>query len=151
MSDDWLHQLEELYEADKAREQAKIEQAQQSEQARLDQAVELLRQVRAHELLRLMQKHLLNGGGSVGIFEKSGEYDRAVVLAWQGPLSKARRANPKDPEDYQYIAVGVREGTLLVNGQPVSPATPTRLKAALLEAAKNPAISKRKKPKTGKA
>lgn len=145
MTDNWLQQLEALYEADKAREQAKIEQAQQQEQHQADAATELLTQVRAHELLRLVQKHLLNGAGALGIYEKSRDYERAVVLAWQGPISSARRPNPKDPDDYFYIAVGVRAGQLLVNGQPVE-ATPNALKKTLLAAAQNPAVTQRQNP-----
>ncbi|MCG3210534.1 MAG: hypothetical protein FOGNACKC_04165 [Anaerolineae bacterium] len=146
MTDKWLQQLEALYEADKAREQAKQAQARQQEQ-QADAAAELLTRVRAHELLRLVQKHLLSGEGSLGIYEKSREYDRAVVLAWQGPISDARRPNPKDPDDYHYIAVGARDGQLLVNGQSVA-ATPDALKAALLQAAETPAVAARKKPIT---
>lgn len=146
---DWLQQLDELYEADKAREQASAQPTAEQQQAqKYEQAVELLRQVRAHELLRLVQKHLLNGAGSLGVYDKSREYDRAVVLAWQGPISNARRPNPKDPEDYNYIAVGVRDGELAVNSEPVSAPTTDALKTALVAAAKNPATQKRPKPMT---
>ncbi len=144
MSDDWEKQLRSLYETDKSIEQAKLTQ-QQQEQQKFEQAIELLQKVKAHELLRKTQELLLNGAGALVIYEKSVEYDRAIVLAWQGSVSNAQRPNPQSPEGYSYIAVGVRNGQLLVNNQPV-PATSDALRTALLEAAKNPAVTQRQKP-----
>ena len=145
MSDDWLTQLEQLHNTDKAKQQTEAEkQAQQQEQTKQNRAVELLRDSNAHELLRQVQKVLLDGKGTLDIFEKKGKYDRAIVLAWQGPISNAHRPDPKDPADYQYILVGVHQNELWVNGKSVKDATPEALQTELLEAAKNPGIQKRK-------
>jgi hypothetical protein len=153
LTDPWLDQLRQLHDADKAERQSKTEvqeQAEQQEKERQDLALALLQTSRAHELLRRLQKALLDGQGTLDVYEKSDNYDRAIVLAWQGPISAARRPTPKDSEDYRYILVGAREGRLLVNGDEVSPPTPNALKAALLAASKNPATQKhtpeKKKP-----
>ena len=137
MSDDWLEQLHQLHEADKAKRQPKVKPEEQ-QQIKLKQAANLLRQSEAHELLRQVQKALLKGKGVLDIFDAAGQYDRVITLAWQGPISAARTPNPDDPEDYRYILVGARQGKLWVNGKPLASATPEALKAALLQASKNP-------------
>ena len=145
MTDPWLDQLRQLHEADEAEQQAQFaaqQQAEQQQKQRLAQILALLQDSHAHELLRQVQKTLLDGQGTLEVREKPSNYDRAIVLAWQGPVSAARRPDPKDPADYRYILVGVREGKLLVNGSEVSPPTPETLKAALLAASKNPASQK---------
>ena len=148
MSDDWLTQLEQLHNADKAKQDAEAEeQAQQEKQTKQDQAIELLRNSKAHELLRQVQRALLDGKGVLDVFEQKGKYDRAIVLAWQGPISNAHRPDPEDPADYHYILVGVHQNELWVNGKNVKDATPETLQIELLEAAKNPAIQKRKASK----
>ena len=125
MSDDWLTQLEQLHNADKSKQQAEAEkQAQQQEQAKQNRAIELLSESKAHELLRQVQRSLLDGKGTLDVFEGKGKYDRAIVLAWQGPISNAHRPDPKDPADYQYILVGVHQNELWVNGKSVKDATP---------------------------
>jgi hypothetical protein len=145
MNDDWLEQLNQLHEADKAKQQIKTEaqtKQEQAEQARRKQAIDLLRQSQAHELLRQVQKTLLGGGGILDIFNQSGGYERVITLSWQGPISAARRTNPADSEEYSYIMVGVRQERLWVNGKPVADNTPEALKMALLEACKNPGREK---------
>jgi hypothetical protein len=137
MNDDWLDQLHQIREADQARRQSEVEQQEQL-QARQRQASDLLRQSHAHELLRQMQKTLLGGQGLLDVFERKGQYDRVLTLVWQGPVSAARKPDPDDPTGYSYILVGVREGRLWVNGQPLAEATPAALKAALLQAARRP-------------
>ena len=145
MSDDWLEQLSQLHEADKAKHQIKTEaqsKQEQAQQARRKQAIDLLRQSQAHELLRQAQKNLLGGGGTLDIFNQSGGYERVITLSWQGPISAARRTTPDDPEEYSYIMVGVRKERLWVNGKRVADNTPEALKTALLEACKNPGREK---------
>lgn len=144
MSDDWLDELHQLHEQDKASQQADIEQLDlsilASKQA-AQQAVDLLRQTNAHNLLRQMQKALLEGKGVLDVFGKSDRYDRAISLSWQGSISAARKPDPKNPEAYQFILIGVREGKLYVNDKEVAPTTPEVLKKALVAAAKNPGRS----------
>lgn len=149
MSDQWQAQLQQIHNADKIKRQAQTAKAQAAAQQQ-DDAAELLRRHRAHELLRLVQKNLLDGQGLLTVYETPRKFDRAIVLAWQGPVSDARRPDPKSDEDYQYILIGVMDGQVWVNHQPVVPANPTTLKAALLQAAKNPAVQKSKNKVTSK-
>ncbi len=144
MSNDWLKQLHQLHEVDKAKHQLKVKPKEQ-QQTKLNQAADLLRQSKAHKLLRQVQKTLLKGRGSLDIFDavdRHDHYDRVITLAWQGPISAARKPNPDDPEDYRYILVGVRQGKLWVNGKSLSSTSPEALKAALLQASKNPGREK---------
>lgn len=140
-NDDWTTQLKQLHENDKAKHQAVAEaeaKKKQQEQDKKNHISELLRHSRAYELMREVQKLLLNGKGVLDVFEASNDYERTITLAWQGPISDARRPNPEDPDDCYYIQVGVRHGRLWVNDKPLSPPTPNALKIALLKAAKNP-------------
>ena len=142
MSDDWLNQLNQIREDDKAkRQQAQAE----TEPLTLpqNQAVDLLRQIKAHELLRQVQRALLGGQGTLDVFDQAHDYDRLLALVWQGPISEARRPDPNDPELYSYILVGVRQGKVWVNSKRLPEATPEALKQALLAACKNP---RREKP-----
>jgi hypothetical protein len=141
MSDEWLEQLQQLHEADKAKRQAKVKEKEQ--QAQEDQASDLLRQSKAHELLRQVQRVFLAGQGTLDIFDRAGNYEQVITLVWQGSISAAHRPNPDDPEEYNYILVGVRQGKLWVNGKRVPSATPEALKTALLQACKNPKREKR--------
>jgi len=143
VSGDWAAQLRQLYEADKAKREAVVEKEEISRQQKQDQVIALLQNSRAHELLRVVQKNLLDGKGALSVYEKPRKYDRAIVLAWQGPISKAQRPNPKSPENYNYILVGVQNGKLWVNNQAINTPTPDILQAALLEAAKNPKTQQR--------
>ncbi len=143
MSDDWLQQLQQLHEADKAERQTKT--AKEDTQPLPTPASDLLRQSNAHTLLRQVQKALLGGGGMLDIFDRAGQYERVITLAWQGPISAARKPNPNDPTPYSYILVGVREGKLYVNGKKLKETTPEALKAALLWASKNPGQEQRNK------
>ena len=143
MGDNWLDELRQLHEQDKTSQQADIEQLDLSvlSAQRVKQAADLLRQADAHNLLRQVQKALLNGKGVIDVFEHTKRYDRTISLAWQGPISAARKPDPKNPEAYQYILIGVRAGRIYVNDKEMTPATPEALKIALLEAAKKPARS----------
>jgi hypothetical protein len=137
----WLDQLRQLREADRLNRQSEVEVEQQP-QAEQRQASELLRQSRAHELLRQVQKTLLGGQGLLDIFERKGQYDRVLTLVWQGPISAARKPDPDDPAEYSYVLVGVRQGQLWVNGKPLASAEPKALQAALLEACQKPGRQK---------
>lgn len=137
MNDDWLQQLQQLRENDRARQQDRLK-AEEQVQSPQRQASDLLRQARAHELLRQVQKTLLGGQGLLDIFERKGQYDRVLTLVWQGPISAARKPDPDDPAGYSYIMVGVRNGRLWVNGKALPEATPAALQAALVRAARNP-------------
>jgi hypothetical protein len=140
MSDDWLNQLQQLRDADKTKHQPPVEIDVESQ--RKQQAVDLLRKSRAHELLRQVQKTLLGGQGTLDFFDRKGDYERVISLVWQGPISEARRPDPDDSEPYNYILVGVRKETLWVNGKKVAEATPETLKTALLEACRKPGRAK---------
>lgn len=139
MSDDWLAELRQMHEADKAKREAEEAQAVQA-QAQQSEASRILRQSQAHRLLRDLQKALLGGGGALEISDKTAAYgyEWALLLIWQGPISAARRPNPNDPEPYNYILVGTTEGDLYVNHKKLPATTPNTLKAALLRAAKKP-------------
>lgn len=153
MSDDWLDELRQLHEADKAKHQAEAESKNQQEQQKKtqrDKAIALLRQSQAHELLRQVQRTLLAGQGTLDILDGASDYERVITLVWQGPISAARRPNPGDPEEYNYVLVGVRRDMLWVNGKRVSSATPEALKAALLKACKNPGRAKQGEFASGK-
>lgn len=140
MSDEWLEQLRQLHEADKTKHEA--EAPKEQEPPPQSRASELLRQSDAHQLLRQVQKALLGGEGVLDIFDRAGNYDRVITLAWQGPISAARKPNPNDPEPYNYILVGVRKDKLWVNGKSLPETTPEALKAALVEASKKPGREK---------
>ncbi len=137
---DWLAQIRRLHDDDKLRVQR--EEAQSQMQAR--QAVdELLSRSKAHELMRQVQKALLNGAGVLRVLNKTEDYDRAIVLMWHGPISAARRPDIAG-EDYSYILVAVKHGKLWVNGKPISDPTPEALKVGLLEACKRPQVGRAK-------
>lgn len=138
MVDEWLTELYRLREADAARRQAEGGEVDLTPLNRQNQAAELLRRCQAHNLLRQVQKALLNGKGIIDIFDRTGQYDRAIALVWQGPISKARVPRSDDPEDYHYILVGARGDKLYVNGRQLKAATPEQLKTALVKAGKNP-------------
>ncbi len=144
MSDDWLQEIRQLHEADKAKRQPEADAAdQQKEQIKRNRAATLLRRSHAHELLRQVQKALLDGQGTLDILDRASDYERVITLVWQGPISDARRPNPDDPDQINYILVGVREGRLWVNGQKLSADTPEVLQAALLKACKSPGRAQR--------
>ena len=144
MSDDWLEELRQLHEADKAKRQTEIDAAnQRQKQVKRNRAAALLRRSQAHELLRQIQKALLGGQGTLDILDKASDYERVITLVWQGPISDARRPNPDDPEKMNYILVGVRQGNLWVNGQKLAGDSPEALRAALLKACKNPGSAQR--------
>ena len=137
MSDPWLDQLRQLHDEDKAKREAK--KPKKPEKPPESRASEILRQSQAHQSLRDVQKFLLNGGGTLDIFDRDDNYERGITLAWQGPISEARKPDINDPEPYNYIVVGVHNNTLWVNGKRLSNTKPATLKAALLAASQNPA------------
>ncbi len=140
MSNDWLDELYNLRAVDKSRRQAETDllDLQALAAQRDQQAADILRQTDAHNLLRRVQKALLDGKGLIDFFEHESEFERLMTLLWQGPLSAARSPNPEDPEEYQYIAIGVRRGKLYVNDDEVASLTSEALQKALVKAAKNP-------------
>ena len=140
--DDWLNQIKQLHDEDKLRLQGEQEQEQERQaQARRDVAMKLLGQSKAHELLRQVQKALLNGGGILKVLDQSEEYDQAIVLMWQGSISAARKPD-KANEDYSYILVAVRDNKIWVNGTALAKLTLEALKLSLLEACKKPRRSR---------
>ncbi len=145
MSNDWLEQLRQLREADQSAHPDPLQAEEGPAQVTQRQASELLRQSRAHELLRQVQKTLLGGQGLLDIFERQKQYDRVLTLVWQGPISAARKPDPDDPAPYSYILVGVRNGKLWVNGKVLASAAPEALQQALLQAARNPGREKQLK------
>jgi hypothetical protein len=135
---DWLDELNELREADKARREAETKaQPQDPAVLRREQAALTLRKCEAHKLLRRVQGVLLAGKGLIDI-EHTGDYDRAIALLWQGPISDARLPRPDDPDEVYGIVIGAKGDKLYVNGRQVSPVTPEGLKPALVWAAKTP-------------
>jgi hypothetical protein len=144
MSDEWLDQLRQLHEADRAKRETKAKAAdKQKERAKRNQAANLLRRSQAHELMRQVQKVLLDGQGTLDILDGASHYERVITLVWQGPISAAQRPNPGDPEEINYILVVVRQGKLWVNGQELSTGTPEALRTALLKACQNPGRTQR--------
>lgn len=129
---DWLAQLQQLHNTDKAQREAEEQERQRKRQR--EQAAELMRQCRVHDLLRQMQKALLNGQGAIHIYEKPKEYDLAMALVWNGPISDARTP-AKLERAKNNLTVAAKSDSLWVNNQPVSPATAESLKKALLQAA----------------
>jgi len=138
MSDDWLTELQKLREEDEAKRQAELDELDLSVISRQNQAAQILRDSDAHNLLRKVQKVLLNGKGIIDIFDRTKQYDRAIALIWQGPISDARIPKPEDPDDYHYILVGAKGDNLYVNGRRLKGTTPETLKSALVWASKNP-------------
>ncbi len=138
MNDDWLTELQKLREEDEAKRQAELDELDLSVISRQNQAAQILRDSDAHNLLRKVQKVLLNGKGIIDIFDRTKQYDRAIALIWQGPISDARIPKPDDPDDYHYILVGAKGDNLYVNGRRLKGTTPESLKSALVWASKNP-------------
>jgi hypothetical protein len=151
VSDDWLAALRQLHDADKARLQTQAEQQEavaQKEQARIEGARELLRSLKAHELMREAQKALLDGQGTLSLQNNTKKYDLVLILAWQGSVSNARRPTVKDPEPIYYISIGVRDGQVLVNDQKVTTPTPATIQKAILAVAQNPGVQTREQRHT---
>ena len=138
MSDDWLEELQKLRAEDEARQQVQEEPVDMSVINRQNRAGQALRQCDAHNLLRKVQKVLLGGKGIIDIFDTTQQYDRAIALIWQGPISNARLPRPDDPDDYLYILVGAKGDQVYVNHRRLKNITPEGLKAALLWASKKP-------------
>lgn len=120
---DWLDELDNLYEQDKQSQQQVVEELDLTILNR-PSAADILRNIEAMKLLHRVQSLLLRGGGTLDVYERSGPYDRAVTLVWQGPISNARRPDPEDNSDYQFIAVGVRGSDVYVNDALLNLPTP---------------------------
>jgi len=142
VEEEWLAQLRQLHQADKAKRSGTDQQNQKAEKQR-----DLLQRTRAYQLMREVQKYFLNGGGLLDASEGVGRYDRAITLVWQGPISQARRPNSKDPDDYFSIQVGLRSGDLWVNDRRTSATTSDELRHHLLKACQKPAHLDRSKSK----
>ena len=142
MPGNWLDELEELYEADKKKQQ----EPQATNQPLLKQpdAADILRSLNAAKLLQRVQSILLRGGGGIVVNEHHSVFDQAISLVWQGSISAARAPDPEDPTDYYFIAVGVKGQKVYVNNKHLVNPTPQTLRQALVEAAKQPGRKKNK-------
>jgi len=147
MTDNWLDELYRMHNEDKTKQQSSKKTAPLDmsvlSKNRVELAAAVMRTVNAHTLMRRLQSALLGGKGIIDVFDSKDDYDRIITLVWQGPISNARKPNPEDPTEYQYISVGARGKKLYVNDQEVTSLTPEALKIALVEAAKNPGKVKR--------
>jgi hypothetical protein len=145
-SDNWLDELAQIRE--QAEEQAPPPLDTSVLKSKRDQLAEqILRNCNALSLLRQVQQALLGGQGIIDSIDHLGQHDRVITLAWQGPVSAARRPDPADPAEYNYILIGVRAGKLYVNSQEVR-LTPEALKAGLVKAAKAPGHTQRQNSKS---
>jgi hypothetical protein len=131
--DDWGSQLRQLYEADKTRRQAQEKSKAAPEPGIV--AAQLLQCCRTHELMRQLQKTLLNGGGNLRFYEEVGGYAQAVALMWSGPISAATKP-PRIEDVDAAIIVGANEEGVFVNDSRLSEVSPAALKRALLERAR---------------
>ena len=130
--DDWIAKLQQIYEANKVYQQAK-EQRQLTPSPK-DTADTFMKQSRAHDLMRQIQKVLLNGEGILRFYEDVGGYNRAIVLMWKGPVSAASKpANLKDVD--VSIIIGANDKGIFVNDKKLAKPTPEALKQALLDLA----------------
>lgn len=132
---DWLDELKQIRQAKQAQDQPAPEPPPPPD---------LLSQCKAHDLLRQMQKALLDGEGLLNAPVSQNQYERVMTLVWQGPVYDARKPQEDDQEEMYYILVGVRKGQVYVNGKKVNPITPEALKPMLVEAAKSPGVIKAK-------
>lgn len=152
----WLDTLAKIRQSDKTEHESDTKpnpsDLDLSVLGKQNQAARLLSMCDAHNLLRRVQGILLAGKGTIDIFDRAKEYDRAIALVWQGPVSQARIPNPQNPEPYQYILVGATSKKVFVNGRELDFITPEALKRALVWAAENPLrwVPKSKKDKTNK-
>lgn len=137
----WLDELYQLHEEDKAKQQEKNLDLSVLEKDR-PTSTGILRHSNALNLLRRVQKALLNGKGIIEVLDHNNEYDHALTLIWQGPISAARKPDPDGPEEHKFILIGAKDARLYVNGKEVMPPHPENLKASLVEAAKNPGKAK---------
>ena len=83
MSDDWLDELRKVREEDQARVEAEIDELNLQVLDRKNQAIEVLRQSDAHNLLRKVQKVLLGSKGVIDILDTTEQYDRALTLVFR--------------------------------------------------------------------
>ena len=129
---EWLSELRELHEADKAYHHA--EEKRQAPPEPEVVAERLLEKCDAHQLMRQVQKVLLNGGGKLQFFEDVGGYHRAIVLMWQGPVSAASAlVRLEDVE--AAIIVGANEEGVFVNDRLLPDASVEALRHRLLKVA----------------
>jgi len=140
VEDEWLTQLRQLHEADKAKQSEPDQQNQKVGKQR-----DLLQRAKVYQLMRQVQKYFLDGGGLLDASKGVGRYDRAITLVWQGPVSQARRPNSKDPSDYFYVRVGLRSGALWVNDRRTSATTSDELRHHLFQVCQKPARFNRSK------
>lgn len=140
MTTDWLDQLNQIREEAVKREK--------KDTAELDLSIlgeekpkkpkNLLAVVDAHNILRRTNQVLLQNKGVIDFVDSNTKFDYVLGLVWQGTIGKPRRPNPDDLGDYSYIMVGCKAGKVYVNDRVLRSNTPESLKAALVDAAKNP-------------
>ena len=133
---DWLDELRQIRTSKQA--------ADQPQTPPPPTADDLLKQCKALDLLRQVQKALLNGGGVLNPPMNPSKYEQVMSLVCQGEVYAARKPEENTTEDMFYILVGVKKGQVYVNGQKIDPISPEALKAALVEAAKSPGVIKGK-------
>lgn len=131
---DWLDELKQIRETKQAVDQP----------APPPTADDILSQCKAHDLLRHVQKALLDGGGILNPPTTQNKYEQVMSLVWQGPIYAACKPEENTTEDMFYILIGVRKSQVYVNGKKIDPISPEALKAALVEAAKSPGVIKGK-------
>jgi transcriptional regulator with XRE-family HTH domain len=107
-------------------------------------ADDLLKQCKALELLRQVQKALLGGEGLLNPPATQNKYEKVFTLVWQGPIYAARKPEENTTEDMFFIMVGVKKNQVYVNGKKLADSTPEALKVMLVEAAKSPGVIKGK-------
>lgn len=137
---DWLEELDNIRRSDA--EQPKEPVLNLSILNRHEKSVNALKICDAHNLLRKVNNVLLHGKGLIDVFDRTNEYDRAITLVWQGPISQARKPNTDDSSGFQHIVVGANGSKVYVNGHPLEHNTPDSLKKALVWAARNPKSKK---------
>ena len=130
--ENWLAQLRQIHETDKAQRQAPEHDATDEAQPTAEQ---YLRQCRAHELLRQVQKTLLDGGGSLQIYQDVGGYEQVIILMWEGPISAAAKPARIDEVEASII-VGANAQGIFVNDEPLSDISPEGLRERLLNTAR---------------
>mgnify|MGYP001240631774 CR=1 FL=1 len=134
---DWLDQLSQLRDEDQKQQEELSKKLDLSVLGRRDQAKTALKVAEAHNLLRRMNAVLLGNKGLIDVFDSIENYDEAITLVWQGPISQARRPNPDNPAPVSYVMISAKGRNIYVNHKKCQ-ITPEAMKAALVQAAQNP-------------
>jgi hypothetical protein len=139
---DWMDELYKMHQEDKGKQNSKkVDPLDLSvlSKNRIELAAATLRSVNAMAVMRRVQSALLGGKGAIDTFDNESDYDRVIILCWQGVLSAARKPDPGEP--FWYISAGACGKKLYVNGKEVTPITPEAFKKAIVQAAKKPGKS----------